>query len=419
MHSDFTKSIYQETSQKGKKSGFTGKGFKGSWTDELKIPKDPYPPTPVIFLPGSFQDTSVPLNAIPPDPVTGQQAYPTHPFYKYQKHLRKYVKNGKEKYVDFPCSRGNDPYNPQPCAGCLALESGDKSVGKPQSTYALGIYHLVNYHTHPQWDYQKNGFSGRQDGTPYTTKTECIGRDCNFCRLVAGKPIIADPKRPFPPYAPNQITTDFGKRRFLKIGSGHLGNILDMSKIISSACGTCKTKFTVEGYTCPKCETLIIDMENTNLSTEQINQAANSAMFCQNCKSNVFAVEAKYCKSCEQNGRQWTSMDLTDAIVFLNKSGEGTNSKINMAAYTNIEEFENSPDFVNKSMLNGKSLRQIITEAENFEFSEIFKVLSIQDQMTRADLVIPGLSVQNTAPAFQQYSNMGMAPTFHKPNFSK
>ena len=32
-----------------------------------------------------------------------------------------------------PGASGNDPYNPQPCAGCLAMDSGDKAVPKAMS----------------------------------------------------------------------------------------------------------------------------------------------------------------------------------------------------------------------------------------------------------------------------------------------
>jgi hypothetical protein len=304
------------------------------------------------------------------------------------------------------------------------MESTNDKTLSLSDFFAFGIFHLAFYHGHPIYIEKEGRFLLNDNtGEPVMAHDECMGRDCNFCRLMKGQPPIVQPGKNFPPYNVQSITTVFGRRRFLKLGKGHLGNLDGWESAVASACGACGGQMATEGFACPTCENLLIDMETDPRPTMLIQEAVSHPINCMTCQKPVFVKESAFCPACEAQKRTWIENHLTDVVVTGCRQGEGTASTLVMKGHSSIEKFEASrPDIT--PHLGGKSLRQYIEEAgaTQYDFASLFKILPIQDQMKQLDLNLPGLG-QTSGPSYTQYPAGGPGPsapaTHGRTNFSK
>ena len=410
--SKIRRSISVESKQKTSKGG-----GKGSWRDEFRIPNDSKTSDPsiFIFMKGEYEDPSAPQSLVEVDPATGKAKPVTNLYFRGKRHKKTIFANGRKQYPEIVCSKGSDPYNPQPCAGCAAKESGDNTAGA-SDFYAFGIYHLAFYHGHPI--VQRDGsLMLRDNGEPVVGYDECIGRDCNYCRVMQNKPTIG---QGFPNFPPNSITTVYGRRRYIKVGRGHLENVSTWEKGVGSICGTCRSSLQLDGFVCPNCDSVLIDMENDPRSKDEIVElVSNHKVMCSKCNVQVWVEEATYCPSCAQEGKEWVTNHLTDVIIFASKSGEGTNSTLAMKQFMSIEDFERHPQ--NKNIipfLGGKPLRQYISEnATPYNFSETFAPIPYEEQAKRLGLQPGGGGPVGGMP----YPTAGAPASFHqpRPNYGK
>lgn len=265
------------------------------------------------------------------------------------------------------------------------MESGNKTVSLTDF-FAFSIYHLSYYHGHPLL--QTDGSVRKKDnGEAILGYDECSGRDCGFCKTTQGKPLPPG----FPKYDPKSITTVFGRRRFLKMGKGHLSNMSGWDTAVSSLCGTCKATMQTEGFACPTCDSMLIDMENDQRSTDQIAMAASQPVHCPTCSKTVALREATFCPVCEANNRQFVENTLTSVVLFGSRQGEGTNSTVMLKNFMSIEDFEAQHKGLKEFL--GKPLRQHIAENSTpYDFSEMMRPLPLDEQAKK-------LGIQPMAPA--------------------
>jgi hypothetical protein len=377
MMSSFRRSVAAETKRRGG-------GKKGAYYDKMRLP---HIATPILLSAGQYIDPNPPAELVETDPQTGQPKPVQIPYFKGKEHKRKGYKNGKEFYADEICSSGLDAHNPRPCLGCYAMDIGDKSMGIAD-IFAFSIIHFAYYHGHPLIDWNTGQVRMKNDNSGFITVfDECEGRTCNYCRVLSGQQPIASQEDPWPNYRPQDLSTVFGRRRYLKIGKGHLGDIAGLDQIIRSRCATCKSQLTTDGFECPNCQTLCIDMQTDPRKDAEIEESISRPYPCLTCNRPVLLREVVVCEACEARGQQTIQHSMFDVIMNVMRQGEGTNSHIVSSDYQTIEEFERTID---PRWLGGKSLRQYISELPPpHDFNEVLAPRSLQDQSKRFDIPIP------------------------------
>lgn len=387
--SQFRRNIVQDTRQKPRRGG---SGGKGSWYDKYRLPVNV--PTAIAIVAGQYLDPKPAPNEIEVDAATGQPKPVYKAYKKVKNHRRKLIENGREWYADEACSAGWDAHAPQPCAGCTAMELGDKSVTL-QEKFVWTIVHFAQYHGHPFPDRQNpNTFARKQDGSGYMlTYDECKGNACNFCRVLRNQqPVQVQGEQPFPNYPQGSITTIFGRRRYLELGKGHLENLDAWDDRVQSKCGnkvnarTCGMLLEKEGFACPHCHEFLIDLKGEG-EVRTYEQAVSQVMDpypCHNCQKNVLAYEVRVCPACQDDTKTNT---LWSTLLVARRTGEGKNSVLTLDDPYSFEDYEPA---VRQYLPQGKTLRQVFEEVgQPYDFEEMLKPRSWDDQCRRLKLNLP------------------------------
>lgn len=394
----------RNTKSEQKKGG--GKGLRGNWREQFRIPKNQ--PTPFVLIRGEYTDPNPDMASAEIDPATGQQIPSVLAYYKWLKHRLKGINphTGKQKFIDEPCSRGWDKHQPKPCAGCAAMDAGDKRITLGES-YSMGLVHLKVYHRHPLFDPKKGPIMKNDKSGPVMVDSECMEKQCNFCRLLAGQAPVLQQNEFWPNYDRTTIQNIFGSRRYLELGSGHLGDIGSWDSQIGSKCGgtawvkdqqgqyvrdaqgnaipkgRCNTFLNVDSYNCPTCGNVLIDADADPRSLQELEELASQKYPCHHCQRPVFMKEVNSCDSCGAavvNG-------IFDMVLWGTRQGEDTQSHLVLPQFDNIEEFEQSLHPQVRALFQGKTLRQRIEElAKPYEFSELYKPKSLEEQAKRLEI---------------------------------
>lgn len=381
-----------------------GKGRKGSVFERMRLPVDV--PVPFIVINAEYVDPNPAPEEIEVDPATGRPLEVKKTYFKVRKHKRSLqgANGGKGRFPESICSAGWNAHAPQPCAGCSAMDQGDKSVGISDLA-AFGIVHLGVYHRHPLIDRQTGGIvmkqaqQGRQ-AEPVMIDTECSGRTCNFCRATQGQPIVNDPQNPWPNFRPQDIQTFFGKRRYMELGKNHLTNLGGWDASIASMCGNDGSQLITDGYKCPTCQTLVIDMAQDARTDAQILEAVSKPVPCMRCQRQVLLEEVVACEVCEQAGRQPRQLGLSDRVLWGMRQGEGTGSQLVLHRHESLQEFFQR---VPAQFLNGKTPEAFLAElAKPYEFDKVFEPRPIGEQMKELQLQGQGPVPGNVMPGYQQ-----------------
>lgn len=389
----FKRSVLSETKRKSGK----GVGGKSAFYEKYRLPKGT--PTPIMLIKGEYSDPNPAEDQIEIDPQTGHAKPVINAFGKARVHKRKLILNGREEYREEYCSAGLNSHNPQPCAGCYAMDSGDKSV-TASDVFAFGIVHLHPYHTHPLVDRKTGQLVQKKDGTGYVlVDTECEGRACNFCRVASNQPILPKPGQVWPNFSPQDISTKFGKRRYIQVGKGHLENLGSWDSTIRGQCGNCNTELVIVGYSCPNCRSVVIDLgpNSTDPRTdEQIELAVSRPYPCPKCERPAYLNEMVECDGCHNPSQ----LSVFDVVCFGLREGEGPKSAMVLRRHEALKNFKAPPN-----LLNGKTVEEIVAElAKPYDFEEILKPGDLETQAQRLGLTLPTqLSGPPQTPKFQNY----------------
>lgn len=400
MMSQFRRSVIADTK---KKTGGSGSGWRGSFFDRFRLPQAPQPPTPFVILKTEFTDPNPSSDLVEIDPRTKQPLPVRNPYFKAKRHRRALKKGMKERYAEEVCSAGTNPHNPQPCAGCYAMEKGDRSVSL-SDFFVFSIFHLVPYHTYPAIDKNTGGYLTKKDGNPILNSQECTGRSCNFCRVLSGNAPILRPNENWGGWDANVISTVFGKQRYIDVGKGHLENIVGWNDAISSACGTCGGTLVTDSFSCPHCNHKAIDMAQDPRSDTEIGQAVSRPYPCPRCQVGVLLREQLVCEACESANRPQSVLTLNDVVLVGGRQGEKQKSHLvlsTMKPFIRFEEFEKSVD---PRFLNGRTIAQYIAEnTKPYDFGSMFKPRSLEEQARNLEVEVPGHRGVDNAPPFIPY----------------
>lgn len=382
-NSQFRRSAAADTRQKGK--GWTG-GFRDRW----KVPVGN--PTPFLLIKGDYADPFPAPEYLEIDPTTGRPKAVMLPYYKFRKHTRSMKKNGKEFFPNEVCSAGMDPHNPKPCVGCFAMDTGDKSINISDSV-AIGVVHLAFYHGHPVVE-DNGGFMQKKDNSGLVLNyDECGGRNCNYCRVLQGQaPVLAQGEE-WPRYNPQDITTSFGRRRYIEVGKSHLSNLMGWDMSITSICGTClnerndQVALDIDTYTCPTCRNIVIDMGNDPRTDPEIADAVAKPYPCLTCQRAVILNENCSCTAC---GRA-SQLSIHDVVLHGSRQGEGMKSQLMLSRFQTLPAFERAMGTSLPPFLGDKTFSAYIENlSQPFDFDEVLKPRTLADQAKRLELPLPG-----------------------------
>jgi hypothetical protein len=396
----FRRSIKADTKSTGR-----GKGRKGLFYEKLTIPKDI--PTPILVIDAQYPDPNPSAEEVEIDQTTGRPKPVMKPYYKARIHKRVVNANTPSaRYYNTNCSAGWNAHNPQPCAGCAAMDRGDNTVTAPDVA-AFTVIHLATYHKHPMIDRKTGGIVMKRDPQnpgPVMIDDECTGRTCNYCRTINNQPLIPDPK--WPGFRAQDIETFFGKRRYLELGRGHLGNIGTIEGNLAGTCGHDGQLLVTESFTCPHCNAVVIDMSSDPREDAEIAEVTSHPYPCLQCQRPVLLNEVQYCPTCDAANppREMLQLSWTERVLFLCREGENKSSQVVCKQHQSLQQFEQMT-LPNGS--NGKRLGDIISElAKPYDFSQVYAAKPVQEQMEDLGLATPG-QVQSGPQNIQAGSGYG------------
>jgi hypothetical protein len=402
-----TSTFRRSTKSERKQGG--GKGQRGNWRESYRLPKAA--PAPFCLIAGDYVDPDPSPDIVEIDVQTGQPLPVKLKYYKWLRHRMKGVsQQGKARIIDEPCARGWDKHNPQTCAGCFAIESANKAIGLGLA-YSIGLVHLAVYHKHPVWNQNDSKWvTFKENGTYVMADTECTGKTCNFCRFLSGQPLLLRQNEFWPQYDPKMLSLVFGSRRYLELGSGHLGDLGEWDKQVGAVCGgtawarnadgtyvtnaqgaaipigRCGAFLSVDGYACPTCNTMLINAETDPRSLQELDDLAQKKYPCHICQRPVFMKEID---SCEQCGQAVVN-DLFDGVIWGQRQGEDTSSHMVNVKFETIEDFESKlpPDI--RQLLGGKKLRERIEElSQSYNFADLYKPKAPEAMAKRLEITLP------------------------------
>jgi len=405
MTTPFRRSLTNDSKRGG------GKGRKGNFYEQLRLPQGTS--TPFMLIKAEYVDSNPAPEEIEIDPATGRQKEVKKEYYRFLEHTRSVMKNGTERFPKSICSAGTNPHAPQPCAGCTAIDQGDRSVSPASYQTVMGIVHLALYHKHPLLDRRTGGLVmkqayGNRPAEPMMVDNECEGRTCNFCRVQRGEAPIIDPQNPWPNYRPQDIQTFFGKRRYLKMGKNHLQALIGWDATISSMCGNDGAQLITDGFKCPSCQSMIIDMSNDTRTDDQIKEAVSKLYPCLRCNRSVFLEEVVACEVCEAANRQPAQHTMFSRVLWGMRQGEQTASTLVLHRHESVQEFFAR---VPAPLLGGKTPEALLADlAKPYDFAALFAPKPLSEQMKELDLTGNGPApAQNYPGQPGQYQQAPMA----------
>jgi hypothetical protein len=397
--SPFRRGVQSET----KKQNFPKS--KKAFFEKYRLPQGT--PTPIVIVSGDYVDPNPPSEQIEIDPTTGKAKEVKNAYFKITKHKRRILKNGKEFYAETICSAGTDPQNPQPCVGCIAIDSGDKSVTRSEQ-FVFTIVHLHPYHTHPLIGKEGTVVMKKDNGGPVMVDTECTGKKCDFCRVLKGQP-AADPKFAF---QAKDIGTVLGKRRYIEVGKGHLSNLAAWDNVVRGQCGNCRSMVELVGYACSTCASLNIDAGTDPRTDQELEEAVSRPYPCAKCQRATMHGEVIGCQVCEAKEIQPTQGSLFGVVLWGSREGEGMKSQLVLARFETPEEYNEK---VPPALLNGKTVQQIVSEVgKPYDFTDILAPESLQEQVQRLELG-GSVTVPNSSPYASTPPNPFASKSFAAP----
>jgi hypothetical protein len=409
MTTPFRRSLQNDTKRTG------GKGRKGNFYEQLKLPTTTS--TPFILIKAEYVDSNPAPEEIEIDAATGRPKEVKKEYYRFLEHTRQVMKNGTERFPKSVCSAGTNPHSPQPCAGCAAIDQGDRSVSPASYQTVMGIVHLALYHKHPLLDRRTGGIVmkqayGNRPAEPMMIDNECEGRTCNFCRVQRNEAPIIDPQNPWPNYRPQDIQTFFGKRRYLKMGKNHLQALIGWDATISSLCGNDGSQLITDGFKCPSCQSMVIDMTQDTRTDEQIKEAVSRPYPCLRCNRPVFLEEVVACEVCETANRQPAQHTMFSRVLWGMRQGEQTASTLVLHRHEAIQEFFAR---VPAPLLGNKTPDALLAElAKPYDFAALFAPKTLSEQMKELDLQgngpAPAQGYQQAPGGYQQAPMQQMGP---------
>jgi hypothetical protein len=279
-----------------------GKGFKGGYRDRLDIPKAAA--TAVLITPGDYEDLradEIKANGgVPP-----KKHYHTRPDHG--------IKIG-EMFRGGTCAAGYDGHDD--CLCCLQKENKDPRV-TTRDKYSVNVLQFALFRKEGLKDksgkpivYDEDGEKHRR-GDPILGWTEVSNlRDVRDLRgrLQKGETIEG---------------VACVRKKFIDVGRGHLGNIMQIADLAEKMCW-CGGNLTPYEFTCAGCEAVLCNVENENLTLEDVGRYAQERARCQACGVFEQPRQNCLCDGCSEP----RPLSIFDVVAFIRRMGEGTQSTV-------------------------------------------------------------------------------------------
>lgn len=307
------RSVLQER-QKKKSS----QGWSGSWRDRFDVPKADA--EDILLAPGLYEDDR-------PDSIkeNGGEApmkhYHVHPSHTYKD--RDLFRMGR-------CAGGWEGHDGD-CLGCYRKESGDKRVGHPRAIHSLNLLHLALYRKETLKD--KSG------------KPRRFEHDDPEGRHKRGDPIrgwvpvtrardIKEVKQNLGELLEEGEASMF-RKKYVEVGSSHLQNLMAIDDMAKKHC-FCGGQTTPSQFNCAKCDSVLLDVEEANLTPEERDEFAIQRQRCDACGHYDFPDMDYVCDDCDDP----QPLNAFQVVASVRKAGEGTSSTIYIDKITPIYEYE-------------------------------------------------------------------------------
>ena len=299
MRTSFRASVMGERKDKG------GKGWRGSFRDRLDIPKDEA--TPIMVLRGTYED--------PRGKQQGELAYFPHTV-----HSLKLAASGPGSFREIPCA-GKD------CVGCYAKDGGDPRV-TTREKFALNVLHLALYRKEPIKDKDGKVLTYSEDGKDHRRGDAVMGWN-----EVTGRKDRKDLGAAAERGAVPEDVALF-RRKYLDLGRNHLEALMAIDEMAAKNC-FCGGSLAPTAFHCESCDELLCDVENSNMTSKQVNEYSSSRQRCSSCGHLGFTKVITICDSCDEP----TPMSVFDVVAYVRKHGEATASTIMVEKIVPLTEF--------------------------------------------------------------------------------
>ena len=396
-----------------------GGNKKGAWALNWKPPKKPDGSPndvaqPVVFRAGQYDDKY----ALEDFKQSGK--YPIYDFYHHRTHN---FRLSPTNFRTVECSAGHDPHAAQPCVGCYECDHGAKGA-EPRDQYAFNIAHLWWYHMVP-WVKEVNGVqtiqykkdqTGNFTNEPVLVQKECTLNGCEHCR--------------------NQAPVKMGAHRIFDVGSGHLDEIASLDNQAGQRCSNCLTYVKLLGYRCgnPQCpghaqNLWLMDVATAGLDNAGLAKYASTAAHCTACNTASIPQEIIDCgydfnrfgkvtlqdgtaAGCYARGQFPKRLTIGDMVIYLQREGEGTKTKLKPVRMMTIAEFSQECS----QMLGGRNLVDVLAEIvpEPFDMETLLEPDTLEEQAKRLDkpnpYAQPAQAPSGQQPGYSPYGQVQQAP---------
>jgi hypothetical protein len=270
-----TKMLEEQTT----KSASDGIGYNDSYLKQIKLSEAA---VPLLFVEGdypSYKDASVRV-----------------PYFEFPRHTFKETRDGKPYIRSFLCAK--DKEKGIKCPTCqLQYDKEDKRI----STRIMRYFNVIAL----DWFYLHTNDYGDQ---------------------IYKQPETPSQRRQ---WDERGIPKVFGRNGYLEFGPGHSNQLIDIASQVGNTCAMCvapgkkPSKLFPSKYRCGACNSVAIDMETTNLSKKELDEASGKIYRCKCGHSGLLEIEYE-CETCKDP----KPAEIFDVVIPLAKRGKDTDTSI-------------------------------------------------------------------------------------------
>jgi DNA-directed RNA polymerase subunit RPC12/RpoP len=245
-----------------------------------------------------------------------EAAYPAYnnpewvvPFFEWRRHSFRDMRNGREFFRSFMCTRGNTS------ASCPACDL--QFARNPDARFAIRnvkYWPVIDL----DWYYE---ITNKYGDPPYYAQPENRAQEMEWA---------------------NEYKKVYGKLGYIEIGKAHNQQLLDIFDHVTSMCVGCveeghkkPSRVQVTAYQCSGCGHEFDNVNTTSMSQVDWAKAGYTKAACPKCGKNDLPKQVIGCRQCKSPRRA----EIYDVVLPLVKTGTGKDTAINM-------EFGSTPIFV-------------------------------------------------------------------------
>ena len=170
----------------------------------------------------------------------------------------------------------------------------------------------------------------------------------------------------------------FGRLGYLALGNGHFSQLMDIVDTIAGQCINClepnsrPSKLFPASYSCGACETVLADLETTDLSGDDLKSFPYRKHKCPMCGNHDLPTVNYECEKCDDPH----PAEIFDVVIPLAKRGENTSSTVMVPPGEDITFIDNTDLGDDLGVLfDGEDFNPIIAPMyKALDFEKIFEV---------------------------------------------